>query len=118
MVSYGQNTESHILDGTEVEYTYPDEGTVVVTFYDGLVKFNWIAGPFSGASGSDFIYRARQIAEGEFFVNWHESSTQDFVNLLINFNTGKVYGSALLRYATENESIIFDAAEIQRADRP
>ena len=117
LFSYGQNTESHILDGTEIEYIYPDEGTVVVTFYDGLVKFKWITGPFSGESGRDFIYRARKVSDDEYFLNWHESDSQDFVSLLINFDTKKVYGSALLGYASEDVSIIFDEANIQRVER-
>ena len=92
-LSFGQEVQSHLLDGTEIEYVYPDEGTVVVTFYDGFVRFNWIAGPFTGANGSGFIYRARKTGHEEYLVNWQESDSHDFVTLLANFDTKKVYGS-------------------------
>ncbi len=113
-ISLSPKIQSHILDGTEIEYTYPDEGAVVVTFYEGLVKFNWIAGPASGEKGGGHAYRARKISDDEYFVNWHELDTHDFVTLLINFKTKKVYGSALL---AKDESVIFDEAKIQRFKR-
>lgn len=113
-ISYGQKLQSHILDGTEIEYTYPDEGTVVVTFYEGLVKFNWIAGPSSGEKGGGHAYRARKVSDDEYFVNWYELDTHDFITLLINFETKKVYGSALL---AKDESVIFDEAKIRRVKR-
>ena len=78
-MSPAQEVQSHLLDGTEIEYTYPDEGTVVVTFYEGHMKFNWIAGPFRGAAGSDFVYRARQTGLQQYLVNWQEPESGDFV---------------------------------------
>ena len=30
-----QEDDSHALDGTELEYTYTDGGSVILTFYDG-----------------------------------------------------------------------------------
>ena len=117
MHAYGQEIESHLLDGTEIEYEYSGLGAVAVTFYDGLVKFKWVSGPSAGRGGQDFIYRARKIDDDTYLVNWHEPVKQDFVSLIINYGTEKVYGSALVRYATEKEKIIFKEAKLLRTTR-
>ena len=115
--SLAQNNEFQLLDGTEIEYTYTDGGAVIVTFYDGLVKFRWIAGPNEGATGEDFDYRTHKISDDVYLVNWQMLDAQNFVNLLINFETNMLYGSALMAYATEQEFIIFDEAVITRIER-
>lgn len=113
-ISHGQNVQSHLLDGTEIEYTYPNEGTVIVTFHEGLLDFKWIAGPFSGEHGGGHVYRARKISNDEYLVNWYELDTHDFITLLINFANKKVYGSVL---SGKDASVIFDEANIQRVVR-
>ena len=115
--SLAQNNEPQLLDGMEIEYTYTDGGAVIVTFYDGLVKFRWVAGHNQGATGEDFNYRTHKISDDIYLVNWQMPDEQNFVNLLINFETNSLYGSALMAYATEQEFIIFDEAVITRIDR-
>jgi len=114
LTSRSHDTPSHLMDGTEVEYAYPDEGTVVVTFRNGGVNFLWIADPFTGSAGGPHPYRARQVSDEQYFVNWHESDTGDFVTLFIDIENMRVYGSALL---AEANTVIFDEAKIERIER-
>jgi hypothetical protein len=100
------------LDGTRMVYTYPEMGTVRVSFADGSVSFEWIAGALEGESGTDFPYRARKVGDDQFFVNWHEPDTRGFVTLLINFQAQRVCSSVLAAYATDGEQVLFHGAAI------
>ena len=113
----GQDDQPRLLDGTELEYTYSDGGAVVLTFYDGLLKFRWIAGPFEGATGEDLAYNARAVADDIFLVNWHDLDGPSFVTLVINLQHNSLYSSALLGYQTDGELSLFDEATIERVER-
>ncbi len=114
---FGQDNQPRLLDGTELEYTYSDGGAVVLTFYDGLLKFLWIAGPFEGATGEDLAYNARAVADDIFLVNWHDLDGPSFVTLVINLQHNSLYSSALLEYQTDGELSLFDEATIERVER-
>jgi len=115
--SFGQDNAPQLLDGTELEYTYSDGGAVVLTFYDGLLKFRWIAGPFEGVTGEDLAYNARAVADDIFLVNWHDLDGPSFVSLVINLQQNTLYSSALLGYQTDGELSLFDEATIERLER-
>ncbi len=113
----GQEEEPQLLDGAELEYSYTDGGAVVLTFYGGLLKFRWIAGPFTGETGEDLAYKVRSVGDDIFLVNWHDTEGQTFVSLVINFQSNKLYSSALLEYQTDQELALFDEATIERVQR-
>ena len=115
--SLGQDGAPQLLDGTEIQYTYSDGGAVVLTFYNGLLKFLWIAGPFEGATGEDLPYDARAVADDIFLVNWHDLNGPSFVTLVINLQHNTLYSSALLGYQTDEELSLFDEATIERVER-
>lgn len=106
-----------ILDGTSMVYTYPEMGTVSVSYRNGSVSFEWIAGPLEGEAGQDFAYRARKLGDGRFFVNWHEPDAHGFVTLHIDLQTNRVHSSVLAAYATNEERILFHRASIDRVER-
>ncbi len=108
---------SHLLDGTRMQYTYNDMGTVRTSYDKGCISFEWISGPLQGGTGAGFNYRAREVGENRFFVSWHEPELPGFVTLLIDFQAGQVHSSLIAAYGSEEEQIHFDTASIDHADR-
>ena len=106
-----------ILDGTLMAYTYPEMGTVRVSYRGGRVSFEWIDGPLKGEVGEGFSYRARQVGADQFFVNWHELEAHGFVTLHIDFQAGHVHSSVLAAYATDEEQVLFHRASIGNVER-
>ena len=105
-----------VLDGTLMVYTYPEMGTVRVSFDSGSVSFEWIAGPLKGEAGENFPYRARKAGDDQFFVNWHEPDARGFVTLYIDFKAEQVCSSVLAAYATDDEQVFFHSASIDRVE--
>jgi hypothetical protein len=106
-----------LLDGTLMVYTYPEMGTVSVSYRNGSVSFEWVDGPLKGEAGKDFAYRARKVGDEQFFVNWHEPDAHAFVTLHIDFQTDRVHSSVLAAYATDEEQVLFHRASIDRVER-
>jgi len=106
-----------MLDGITMQYTYGEMGTVRVSYDNGCISFQWVAGPLKGESGEGFTYRARKIEGGQYFVNWHEPDLHGFVTLYIDFDAGVVHSSVLAAYASDNEQIHFDTASIDSVEK-
>ncbi len=104
------------LDGTLLEYTYEELGTVQVIFKSGRIAFEWIAGPLKGEKGENFEYRSKRLADQQFFVNWHEPDARGFVTVVYDLNKGTVCSSVLAAYGTENEQRLFETATIHRVE--
>ncbi len=109
------DTGRHELDGAELEYTYAELGTVIVNFYDGLVKFNWIDGPLAGESGSDFPYRLTRLSPDQYLANWHEPAARGFVTLFIDLPEKRVFSSVLANYGAEEEQVWLHEATLKRS---
>ena len=109
--------ESHLLDGVSMRYTYAEMGTVRTAYNDGLISFEWLAGPLAGESGGGFVYRARELGDNRYFVNWHEPELPGFVTLYIDFESGEVHSSLIAAYASDEEQIHFDTASIESVER-
>jgi hypothetical protein len=107
-------TPCHVLDGAIFEYTYAELGTVVVEFYDGLVKFQWIAGALQGEAGEGFAYLAKQISASHYLANWHEPEARAFVTLFIDLQENRVHSSVLAAYTTEDEQVWLHEAVLKR----
>ena len=108
---------SHLLDGTTMQYTYNDMGTVRTSYKNGNISFEWISGPLQGGTGDGFAYRAREVGKNRFFVNWHEPELPGFVTLLIDFDAGHVHSSLIAEYGSAEEQIHFDTALIDHVER-
>ena len=104
------------LDGKRLNYTYPEMGTVVVEMNAGKLGFEWIDGPLKGESAEGFDYLARQVGEGQFFVNWHEPETRGFVTLYLDLNQNFACSSVLAAYATDDEQVLFHSASINSVE--
>jgi hypothetical protein len=112
----GQDLGSQLSDGAKIEYTYTDGGAVILTFYNDLLRFEWVAGPNAGAKGADFPFRTHQIAEDIILVNWQMPDEKNFVTLTFNFQSKKMYGSTIMGYGTDQEFLIFDEAVITNVE--
>ncbi len=112
-----QETDTHVLDGTELEYTYTDGGSVILTFYDGSLKFLWIAGPNEGAAGEGFEYQAKTIGDDRYMVVWRMEEANNFLTMVIDLNSRTLFTSALMGYETDQEGVLFDEATIHRVER-
>jgi hypothetical protein len=112
-----QENDPHLLDGTELEYTYTDGGSVILTFYDGLLKFHWIAGPAAGTAEEGFGYRAMVIGEDRYLVVWRMEEANNFLTMVIDLGNRALFTSALMGYESDQENVLFDQATIHRIDR-
>ena len=112
-----QESDPHALDGTELEYTYTDGGSVVLNLYDGLIKYRWIAGPNEGMTGEGFPYSAKFIGDDRYMVVWRSAESRFFVTMIINLEQRTLFTSALSGYETEEEVVLFDEATIHRVER-
>ena len=106
--------ENNLLDGTSLTYIYHDLGTVKLDFTDGLITYEWLEGPFKGTIGKDHPYKSKKIAKKIYLVHWFESSRSSLVSLVINFKEDSVDSSALLNPTTEEETVLFHHATIQK----
>jgi hypothetical protein len=94
---------SHLLDGITMQYTYSEMGTVRTAYDNGLISFEWLAGPLQGETGGGFVYRAREVGENRYFVNWHEPELPGFVTLYVDFDSGQVHSSLIAAYGSDEE---------------
>jgi hypothetical protein len=111
-----ETANSGHLDGSEFQYTYEDGSEVVLTFYDGLVKFEFLQGPLAGETDQDLPYRSRVIDDQVYFIDWHNEPVGSFVTLYIDVPRSRIFGSALIWYNSEKPVELFDAAVITRAN--
>lgn len=103
-----------LLDGTEVIYYYQNGWGAHVEFYDGKLRYKWIAGPHKGNGDKDLVYKSRKVGEHVYLISWLEESHPDYMTLLFNFGNNVMYSSGILRFATKNQSTVFDGGTIQK----
>ena len=116
-LAQSESTTSGQLDGYEFQYTYEDGGEVILTLYDGMVKFVWIQGPMKGNKAQDLPYRSRMIDDDVYFLNWHNKELGAFPTLYIDIPGKRIFGSALIWYRSEEVVELFDSAVITRVER-
>ena len=112
-VNTAKMEENNLLDGTSLTYMYHDLGTVKMEFNNGSLRYEWIKGPFTGTIGGD-TYKAKKIANKIYLVQWYESSRYSLVTLVLNFKKKQAHSSALLNPTTEEETVLFHSATIQK----
>ena len=113
----GAGSSSTLLDGIELQYKYEDGGEVVLSFYDGHVRFEFLSGPLAGTKFSDLAYLSRALDEQVYLIRWHNKEVGSYVTLYIDLPGKRVFGSALIEYSSDNPVDLFDAAIISRVSR-
>ena len=112
-----EEANSQALSNIEIEYTYPELGTVVLRIGDGELGYAWTAGPSAGNQASNRAYLSRKIGDELYLVNWHDPENVDFVVLVIDFRESMVHGTALWAYQTDSPGTFFGKAAISRVER-
>ena len=102
-----------LLDGTTLQYRYPDGGRVALSLSKGKLAYRWLAGPFEGVAEADLPYHARRTASGDYIVNWHDTQNNNFATLTISLEHRKVYGAAIIGYTSESPRTLFEEADIE-----
>ncbi|WP_028865720.1 MoaF-related domain-containing protein [Psychromonas aquimarina] len=97
----------HLLDGSIIEYQFQHGGAVRLELYDGLLKYEWTAGPMKGNTNKDLPYRSRKIADKMYMINWYEQSKLDYITLVFNFNNNVMHASGLLNIGSEKQFSTF-----------
>lgn len=112
-----ENKPEHLLDGVNMDYFYQNGAGIHIEFYDGKIRFEWIAGPAKGVSRGDIPYRSRKIGDEMYLVNFHEKEVFDFITLIFNLKQNVMYSSALAKYGTERERTLFLGGIIENVER-
>ncbi|WP_019615395.1 MoaF-related domain-containing protein [Psychromonas ossibalaenae] len=107
MASEKVEKSQHLLDGSIVEYQFQHGGAVRLELYDGLLKYEWTAGPMKGNNNKDLPYRSRKIADKMYMVNWYEQSKLDYITLVLNFNNNVMHASGILNIGSEKQFSTF-----------
>ena len=109
---------THILDGTTIDWTYDNsEARMLVSFENGLAKYEWIAGARKGNSDKEIPYNSRELTEGVFLMNWVQPQKPDFISMIFDFNTNKAYSSGLIGYGTERQKNLFLSGVVNSDER-
>ncbi|APD06847.1 hypothetical protein UJ101_01328 [Flavobacteriaceae bacterium UJ101] len=103
----------HLLDGTSMNYYYQNGTGIHFEFYNGMIKYEWIAGPRKGHGNKDLKYASRKVGDKMYLMSWLEEAHPDYVTLLFNFNNNVVYSSAILRFGTKDQFTLFDGGIIE-----
>ncbi|PHV12949.1 MoaF-related domain-containing protein [Chitinimonas sp. BJB300] len=107
---------THLLDGTGLYYQYQTGDAAHVTFDNGLMSYEWVAGAGKGRSDKDIPYNSRQIEENVYLVQWDQKDHPDFMTLYIDLNKRIIYSSGVRLYGTPTQSAVFDGGIIQHIE--
>lgn len=108
-----KSAPQHLLDGTQANYFYTNGRAIHIEFYDGQLKYEWIAGPTTGKGNGDLPYQSRKIDEGTYLVSWLEQAHPDYVTLVLNFKTNVMYSSGIVKFATKDQMVVFDGGILE-----
>ena len=103
----------HLLDGTSMNYFYQNGGGIHMELYNGMLKYEWIAGPRTGHKNQDLKYNSRKIGPRTYLVSWLEASHPDYTTLVFNFDNNVMYSSGIFRFGTNEQFTRFDGGIIE-----
>ncbi len=112
------NEDGHHLDGLSLTYYYQTGWAVSMSFDDGRMRYEWIAGPPQGDSNADLAYHSRKVGPNTYLINFHEADRSNFVTLLLNFDQNVMASSGILGYGADEELIHFEGGIIESAVVP
>ena len=113
-----EGTGSHILDGTQVDWTYNNsEARMIVSFADGLGQYTWIAGGPAGNTDADIPYTSREISPNIFLMTWIQTERPDFITMIFDFNAMTIATTGLIGYGTDDERRLFMDGVINGVER-
>lgn len=111
-------TGTHVLDGTQIDWTYTDsDARMVVSFEGGLGQYEWIAGGRTGNSDEDIPYSSREISPNVFLMSWIQADRPDFITMIFDFNNMTISTSGLMGYTKDDPRFLFLDGTINSFDR-
>jgi hypothetical protein len=113
---YNWGDDQHLLDGTGLYYQYQTGDAAHVVFSNGMVQYEWVAGPRSGRGDKNIPYNSRKIGENIYLVQWDQKDHPDFLTLYIDLNARVIYSSGVRLYGTKNQAPVFDGGIIQAVE--
>ncbi len=109
--------EEYLLDGMSFIYQYQSGAAVDISFAEGKLTYQWIAGRNAGKPAKTYSYKSRKLGDGVFYVNWHEPDFKNFITLVYNFNTNTCASSVIVNYGSENPITAFEGGIIENVKK-
>jgi len=109
--------EEHLLDDMSFVYQYQSGAAVDISFTEGELTYQWIAGRNAGKPAKTYSYKSRKLENGVFYVNWHEPDFKNYITLVYNFNTNTCASSVIVNYGSENPITAFEGGIIEKVKR-
>jgi len=97
------------LNGRDITYDYTSGRSYNVKFEEAGVSYRYLTGSKPEKWWGPFPYTAYEVQKNVYMLSWFEAGYGDYVTLLVNFNSGLVYGSAILR----GEQVHFHGARLR-----
>jgi phenolic acid decarboxylase len=107
------SSATRALNGAAITYDYTSGRSYNVKFEEAGVSYRYLSGPKPGVWWGPFPYQAFEVEKNIYFASWFEAGYGDYVTLLINFNSGLLYGSAIL----SGKEVHFHGAKIREVKR-
>lgn len=105
--------DEHLLDGKSFTYQYQSGSAIEISFQDGKLTYQWIAGRSTGKPVRTYPYKSRQLDQGVYLVNWHEPTLKNFITLVYNLNNNTCASSVIVNYGSEESFQAFDGGIIE-----
>ncbi|WP_299155104.1 hypothetical protein [uncultured Tateyamaria sp.] len=110
--------EEHVLDGATIDWSYDANGArMLLTFENGLARYEWIEGRRAGNKAQDIPYRSREMSDGLFVVSWDQADRPDFITLIFDFNKSVMASTGLIGYGTDNQRNLFQNGTVHSLDQ-
>ena len=93
----------HFLDGYSLNFQYQNGTAIHFEFYNGMAKYEWVAGPAKGNGNKDIPYRSQKIGNELSLINWHETDKKDYLTVVLDFEKMLVHSSIIIGYENKPE---------------
>ena len=84
------------MQGTTITYRYANGHSYNLTFTEAEVSYRDLSGSDPEQWLGPFRYHSTEIENNVHLLAWHEPERGDYVTLLVNFNSGTIYSSAIV----------------------
>ncbi|SIS67875.1 hypothetical protein SAMN05421766_103324 [Zobellia uliginosa] len=101
--NYQFGQPEHYLDGYSMNFQYQNGAAIHMEFYDGMAKYEWVAGPSKGNGNRDIAYKSLKIGDNLYLVSWHETGLKDYLTLVFDFDKMLMHNSIIIGYQNKPE---------------
>jgi phenolic acid decarboxylase len=116
-VSNSLATEEYLLDGISFTYQYQSGSAIDISFEDGKLTYQWIAGKNAGKPAKTYPYKSRKLDTDIYLVSWHEPKLKNYITLVYNLKNNTCANSVIVKYGTEKSFLAFEGGIIEHVKR-